>query len=134
MPHIAVSLLAVLLALLPGPAAAGEPLAPEELAALLERGRAGGPQLLDVRTPDEYAQGHIPGAILIPHDALGRRVDELDPARPVVLYCRTGRRADLAERVLRGRGFEVSQLQGSWLAWEAAGLPVRTGSAQEPAR
>jgi phage shock protein E len=107
------------------PAAPDDPVTPAALSAQLARGEA--PQLLDVRTPVEFAAGHLPGAVLIPHDALAARLDELDRSRPVVVYCRTGRRAGIAEELLRQRGFEVSQLQGSWLAWQAAGLP------QEPA-
>jgi rhodanese-related sulfurtransferase len=107
------------------PARAGESVTPAALSAQLARGDA--PQLLDVRTPEEFAAGHLPGAVLIPHDALALRLDELDRGRPVVVYCRTGRRAAIAEDLLRQRGFEVSQLPCSWLAWQAAGLP------QEPA-
>lgn len=92
------------------------------------------PQVLDVRTPEEYAAGHVPGARLIPHDQVAARVAELDPARPVVVYCRSGRRSLLAEDVLRKAGFDVAQLEGSWQAWQAAGLPVECpeGSCASP--
>lgn len=128
---------AVLLAILPTlllvlaspPARAGAPVAPAELAARL--GHADAPQLLDVRTPQEYGEGHIPGAVLVPHDALAGQLDRLDRSRPVVVYCRSGRRADIAEALLRAQGFEVSQLQGSWLAWEAEGLPSEPGQPGE---
>ena len=82
------------------------------------------PQVLDVRTPDEFAQGHVPTATLIPHDELAARLGELDRDRPVLLYCRSGRRADLAEQVLVDNGFDVRQIEGSWLRWEAEALPV----------
>ena len=120
------------------PVHAGEPVAPAELSARLAHKDA--PQLLDVRTPEEFAAGHIPGAVLIPHETLAQRLGELDRARPVVVYCRTGRRATIAETLLRERGFEVSQLQGSWQAWQAAGLPQEpattdeAGPAMEPER
>ncbi len=124
------TILALVLALLAAPATwAGEPLTPAELSARLAREDA--PLLLDVRTPQEFAAGHIPGAVLIPHDALAARLGELDPERPVVVYCRTGRRATIAEALLRGHGFEVSQLQGSWQAWQAADLPQAHESATE---
>lgn len=116
------ALLAV--SLLAAPAAhAGEPVAPRDLAARLETTKTAPPQVLDVRSAEEYAAGHVPGATLIPHDRLPARIGELDRMRPVVVYCRSGRRSGLAEQVLRDAGFEVSQLEGSYPAWEAAGLP-----------
>jgi phage shock protein E len=66
-----------------------------------------GALLVDVRTPEEYAQGHIDGALNIPYDQISARRDELGTAldRPLVLYCRTGRRADIAKKMLEGLGF-----------------------------
>ena len=90
------------------------------------------PQVLDVRTPDEFAQGHVPTATLIPHDELATRLAELDRDRPILLYCRSGRRADLAEQVLVENGFDVRQIEGSWLRWEAEALPVE-GAPAPPA-
>ena len=62
---------------------------------------------VDVRTPAEYAAGHVRGAVNIPHDQMEARWRELSAhrARPLVLYCHTGRRAGLALEVLRARGF-----------------------------
>ena len=53
------------------------------------------PVILDVRTPEEYAAGHVPGAINIPHDQVRARLAEIDSAKdqPIVVYCRSGRRA-----------------------------------------
>ena len=82
--------------------------------------------LLDVRKPEEFAAGHVPGAINIPHDQLASRLSEL-PRRdkPVVVYCRSGRRAALAEDVLRQAGYtDVQHLKGDMLGWEAEGRPV----------
>src|SRR5215510_15095611 len=64
--------------------------------------------VLDVRTSAEYAEGHIPGAINIPHDELGKRVAELGNARDsdVVVYCKTGPRATEAIGVLEKQGFK----------------------------
>lgn len=115
-------LLLLLSLLLAFPATAGKALTPTELSRQLQAAHA--PQVLDVRTADEFARGHVPGALLIPHDALAARLGRLDPARPVVVYCRSGRRATIAETLLRERGFAVSQLQGSFPAWREAGLPV----------
>lgn len=103
---------------------AGEPIAPRQLASQL--GTANAPLILDVRTQDEFDAGHVPGAVLIPHDQLAGRLDEVPADRAVVVYCHSGRRATLAERVLAENGRAVSQLDGSWIGWRAAGLPVES--------
>ena len=132
MLHIPAKLLAFVLSLAIAPAAlAGTPVTPGELASLLARGQEQRPLVLDVRTPEEYADGHVPGAVLIPHDQLATRLDALDRDRPIVVYCRTGRRSGLAETLLRQHGHEVSQLQGSWLGWQAAGLEFQTSPQQD---
>ncbi|KUL48725.1 sulfurtransferase [Streptomyces sp. NRRL F-4489] len=66
---------------------------------------AAGIQLIDVRNPAEYATGALPGARNIPLAALPARTAELDPARPVVLYCRSGNRSLIASALLESRGF-----------------------------
>jgi rhodanese-related sulfurtransferase len=94
---------------------------PQVLAARITNGDA--PLILDVRTPAEYAEGHLPGAINISHDELAGRVDELGAERnaEVVVYCRSGRRAGLAESVLVESGFtNVLDLNGHWLGWSGA--------------
>jgi rhodanese-related sulfurtransferase len=83
--------------------------------------------VLDVRTPREFAAGHVPGARNIAHDELASRLEELTGARDkeVVLYCRSGRRAALAAETLRGAGFtKLRQLEGDYPAWESAKHPV----------
>ena len=83
--------------------------------------------VLDVRTPAEFAAGHVPGARNVSHDLLASRIDELAPLRDkqVVLYCRSGRRTLLAEDVLRKAGFKrLGHLEGDYLAWEAEKRPV----------
>ena len=83
--------------------------------------------LLDVRTPKEYSEGYIPGAINIPHDELEARIAELDGARgkEIVVYCRSGRRADIALDLLQKAGFEkVYHLEGDYLGWTEAKRPV----------
>ena len=132
MLHISAMLLVFALSLAIAPAAlAGTPVTPGELASLLTRSEDQRPLVLDVRTPEEYAAGHVPGAMLSPHDQLAMRLDALDRDRPIIVYCRTGRRSALAETLLRQRGHDVSQLQGSWLAWQAAGLEFRTSPQQD---
>jgi phage shock protein E len=66
-----------------------------------------GAQLLDVRTPEEFAAGHLPGARNLPYDQVRSRVAELGPDRDarIVVYCRSGRRSGLARDALRELGF-----------------------------
>ncbi len=84
------------------------------------------PLLLDVRTPEEFAAGHIPGAVNLPHTEIAARLDELLPLADhgVVVYCRSGRRAELGASVLLGEGIAVGHLAGDMLGWQEAGLPV----------
>lgn len=112
-----------------GIAAAGqrEEISREELQARLAGEDA--PVLLDVRTPQEYAAGHIPGAVNIPHDQTAQRLDELLPYRDreIVLYCKSGRRAGLAADILAQAGFDrLRHLTGDMPGWSAAGLPVES--------
>lgn len=98
-------------------------------AELVERIEAGSPGLvvLDVRTPQEFAEGHVPGAVNIPHDELASRLGELKGAkdRDVVVYCRSGRRAGIALEVLEKAGFRRTyHLEGDYLGWSAAGRAV----------
>ena len=83
------------------------------------------PLLLDVRTAEEYARGHIPGAVNIPHTELKERLAEVGKSdHGVVVYCRSGRRAGIAAEILLGAGIDVGHLEGDMLAWQEAGLPV----------
>src|SRR5690606_21058247 len=99
---------------------------------------AGDLVLVDVREPDEYAQGHLPGAVNLPrgvlefqihaHPAMGCVADEAVavPSRRVVLYCRTGGRSALAADRRRQLGFtDVWSLAGGYEAWRHTDLPVR---------
>src|SRR5690606_10226025 len=85
---------------------------------------ADGALLLDVRTPGEFADGHVAGALNIPVQELEARVAELDPARSVVVYCRSGNRSGTAASMLRARGFEVTDI-GPMSAWPNADEIVR---------
>jgi len=90
----------------------------EQLKALLTS-PSGRPQLLDVRQPAEYQQGHLPGATLLPLPELGERATELDPSKPVVAYCHSGRRSLAAAGLLLGQGFaDVASLAGGMSGWE----------------
>ena len=83
--------------------------------------------VLDVRTPAEFAAGHVPGARNISHELLQSRIDELGDLRDkqVVLYCRSGRRSALAGEVLSKAGFKrLALLEGDYLAWESEQRPI----------
>ncbi|GAA1970804.1 metalloregulator ArsR/SmtB family transcription factor [Isoptericola halotolerans] len=93
---------------------------------LLRRLDEGSVTLLDVRPAEEYAGGHLPGAVSIPYDELAERLDELPTGTEVVAYCR-GPYCVLAHdavRTLRDRGRVVRRLADGVLEWEAARLPV----------
>jgi phage shock protein E len=86
-----------------------------------------GALILDVRTQGEFDSGHVPGAMNIPHDELSSRLAELDSEKgePVVVYCRSGKRAGMASTVLLGAGYtNVLHLTGDMNAWQANGLPI----------
>jgi phage shock protein E len=119
---------AAFLALAAGLALATDtPLAPVSPQALIERLDDGpkAPFVLDVRTAEEYVAGHVPGAVNIPHDQLASRLAEVPRDRDVVLYCRSGRRVQLAAEVLAGGGYaRLEHLQGDMPAWSNQGRPV----------
>jgi len=77
-----------------------------------------GARLVDVRTPREFAQGHVEGAINIPLQALQERLDELTPKdQTIILYCRSGNRSAQAAELLRGAGFNDVHDRGPMSAW-----------------
>lgn len=79
---------------------------------------AEGAKLIDVRTPEEFAAGHVQGAVNIPVDQLDRRLEEVGPSStPVVVYCRSGVRSARAARVLRNAGFEAVHDVGAMSNW-----------------
>ena len=84
-------------------------------------------QLLDVRTPEEFSEGHIGGAINIDWKADGfaeKAAETLSKDRPVMVYCRSGRRSAEASAVLDGLGLKAYNLKGGILAWTDAGKRV----------
>jgi rhodanese-related sulfurtransferase len=104
-----------------GPSKVAHNLAPLEFQRALAQP---GVQLVDVRQTEEYAQGHLQGARLLPLDAWPGCLTELERSRPVLLYCRSGRRSARALELLLRNGYEAGHLAGGILAWEAAGLPL----------
>ena len=81
--------------------------------------------VLDVRTPQEYADGHVPGAVNVPYDQLASRLAEVPKDKDVVLYCKSGRRAGIAADVLAANGYtRLSHLEGDMNAWVEKGRPI----------
>jgi hydroxyacylglutathione hydrolase len=87
--------------------------------------RAASLQIVDVRSPREWKNGHVPGARHIFLPELRKRVGELDRAKPTAVYCASGYRASIAASILKEEGFdELWNVPGSWEAWKKAKLPV----------
>ena len=101
-------------------------LEPVQSTELLERARHGLVTVIDVRPPEEYAQGHIAGALNVPLDKLKRRLQELPRDREIVAYCRGPWCVLSYEAVarLRKAGIQARRLQDGLPEWRRAGLPV----------
>lgn len=93
---------------------------------LLRRAKDGLVTVLDVRPPDEFAAGHLPGAINIQSSELGKRLEELPKDREIIAYCRGAYCVLSFEAVagLRQKGFKARRLEEGFPEWKAAGLPV----------
>jgi ArsR family transcriptional regulator len=104
-----------------------EPVSRKEL---WKRLRKGAVTVLDVRPEDEFALGHVPGALNIPLRALKARLSELNRSQEIVAYCRGPYCVLSYEAVaaLRARGFKVWRLEDGLPEWRSAGLPVATGN------
>ncbi|WP_164913650.1 rhodanese-like domain-containing protein [Methanoculleus taiwanensis] len=100
-------------------------LAPQEARTFIEMDA---PIVVDVRTPAEYAGGHLAGAINIDSSSLGNRIGEMDPNATYLLYCKAGVRSGNALGLMQDAGFtRVYDIEGGITAWKAAGLPVVQG-------
>ena len=81
--------------------------------------------LVDVRTPQEYLSGHLPGAVNIPLQELTGRLNEIPQDQPIVVVCATGNRSQTASSLLvRGGYGEVYNLRGGTMRWMMQGLPL----------
>jgi hydroxyacylglutathione hydrolase len=88
-------------------------------------------QIVDVRSPREWKNGHVPGARHIFLPELHKRVDELNRSNPTAVYCGSGYRASIATSILKPAGFEkLWNVPGSWEAWKKAKLPVEGADGQ----
>jgi rhodanese-related sulfurtransferase len=85
------------------------------------------PFVLDVRQPEEYRLGHIPGAKLIPLGELSRRMNEVPKGREIVCICATGHRSLPAVRQLAAAGYTASSMKNGMIAWKLAKLPIKKG-------
>lgn len=103
-----------------------EPIAAQEL---LARARDGLVTVLDVRPPEEFAAGHLPGALNVPLAELEERLSELHPDSDVVAYCRGPYCVLAFEAVarLRSRGYSARRLEDGFPEWKKAGLPIERG-------
>lgn len=104
-----------------------EPVSRDDLLARLQDGMV---TILDVRPEDEFAVGHLPGALNIPLAELERRLGELPADREVIAYCRGPYCVLSFEAVaaLRERGYRVHRLEDGYPEWKAAGLPVEAAA------
>ena len=102
-----------------------EPLPRQEL---LERVRDGLVTVLDVRPPEEYAAGHVPGAVNVPLSELEHYMNELDSEQEIVAYCRGPHCVLAFDAVasLREKGLKARRLEDGYPEWKTAGLPVET--------
>ena len=105
----------------PGPVVDIDPAAARRLV-------ASGAFLLDVREEDEWSAGHASDAVHIPMGSVSDRVTEIPSDRTVVCICRVGGRSGAVAAALAGAGYDVRNVDGGMLAWEAASYPVISGS------
>jgi rhodanese-related sulfurtransferase/DNA-binding transcriptional ArsR family regulator len=102
------------------------------MADLLKRARSKDIVILDTRPPNEYAAGHIAGAISVPVDEMQRRLKDLPKSRDYVAYCRGPYcvYADRAVEILRTSGRRAQRLLEGFPEWRMAGFPIESGSAK----
>lgn len=100
-----------------------EPVGRQELLSRMKKGLV---TVVDVRPSDEFARGHIAGAINVPIDELGKRLKSLPKCREVIAYCRGPYCIYSLDAVmkLRQNGFQVRRLEDGFPEWKAAGLPI----------
>jgi rhodanese-related sulfurtransferase len=121
---VAIAVISGVALLWPALAPRGKRATPLQVTQMINRGKT---TVVDVRSAEEFAAGHLRDAKHIPLADLGNRIGELDKSknRTVVVVCQTGTRGDKAARQLQAAGFEdVHSLEGGLTAWTAAGLPV----------
>lgn len=121
---VAIAVISGAALLWPALAPRGKRVTPLQATQMINRGKT---TIVDVRSTEEFATGHVRDAKHIPLADLSNRIGELDKSknRTVVVVCQTGARGDKAARQLQAAGFDdVHSLEGGLAAWKAAGLPV----------
>lgn len=121
---VAIAVISGVALLWPALAPRGKRATPLQVTQMINRGKT---TIVDVRSADEFAAGHLRDAKHIPLADLTSRIGELDKSktRTVVIVCQSGARADKAARQLQAAGFDdVHSLEGGLAAWTAAGLPL----------
>ena len=102
-----------------GPRGSYQNIGPRELYQAVDQGA------VDVRTPQEFAEGHVPGAINLPVEAVAQWADTLPKDKPVYLYCRSGNRSRQAAEYLKRKGYtNLYNLEGGILAIQREGFPL----------
>jgi rhodanese-related sulfurtransferase len=91
------------------------------------RRHAAGAPIIDVREPDEYAEGHVPGAPLIPLATVPDRLGEVPSVGEVLIICKSGGRSKKAAEHLRTQGIDAVNVAGGTMGWIEAGHRVVTG-------
>ena len=86
---------------------------------------AAGHLLLDVRTPEEFNSGHIPGAVNISVESLSSRLSEVPDDQPIVVYCRSGNRSATASQILADAGYSEVYDMGGIITWVDQGRPIQ---------
>lgn len=94
----------------------------------LEAARAAGAQIVDVRESDEYGEGHVPGARLMPLGLVPVLAHELPKDAAVLVVCASGARSAQAVEILRREGVDARSVAGGTNAWIRSGRPVETGA------
>lgn len=84
--------------------------------------------ILDVRTPEEWAEFHVEGSTLIPLAELAQRVNEVPKDREIVVVCRSGNRSQQGREILKSAGFsQVTSMAGGLTEWRSSGFPTVSG-------
>lgn len=100
-------------------------LSPDRAVALIEAGA----EVIDVRRPDEWEGGRLPGARNIEMNELSAASESLPRDRPILLYCRRGNRSQMAAEAFRGAGYDARTIAGGIEAWAAGGRPLEPAQA-----
>jgi len=99
----------------------GEQLTPERVAEMMDQGVA---QVIDVREDHEHEAGHVAGDRHIVLPQLSEQAGSLDRNRPVVVYCRSGSRSEVAAEAMKASGYDAYSIDGGFVAWLEKGLPA----------